>query len=1270
MKKIISLLTAIVIIIGCLPVASFAAYNNGGKAYSENTDEVYFSEGYAQVGVPISVKVKGADTDLLYKWYINGDEISNSGNSYTPLEADLESMLTAEVYGADGEKIGAANMLISKLPVVYIETENREQITVKDKVLKAHMKIQGNFEFSDASVLYDGETDIKGRGNSTWLANKKPYKLKLASKSNLLGMGANKHWVLLSNPYDRSLSRNKLTYDLAEEMGLDSMSSQWVDVVLNGKVAGNYLLCEHVRIGSTRVDITDWDDIAEDAAKAIYKVNKKSMSKDERDELASLMESNMDWVTDGSVTYKGKTYKISDYYDLPSSNGGYLLECFGSEKPYFTSKSGYNVCVSKPEGIGKGMLSEIQAYYSAFEEATQAEDFCAEYNGKKVRYSELADAESFAKGILLNEIFQNQDFFYRSTYMYKDVDGKLVFGPVWDIDMSSDNSSYVYSYNSWNCFTRGNVLKMLRDPSFLKLVYDAYKEYRYTIIEKLLMPGGDFDKAYEKIHESGIANDMIWNEYIGFENDTENFRLWLSRRLEWIDSQTKDFETFYLSVNGTALNNSGSTTLELNGSQLKIAMNSNSIAACKVFVNGEEVKTLSYNADTAVNLGSLAESSVVSVMSYDASGNFLGMSTVTSYNEPVSLKMAKAPTKNVYNSGDKIELDGLELKAVYADGSEKTVEPEAVLSYADDCMGAQEPVYNEITDKIGNTYISLRYRGVKVDYKINKNPNEDAEKVTKLIEMLPVKNYEDNLEVIFNAKQEYEALSETAKKKVTNSSKLEAAMKKIDELSENSDTPILGCYIDRLGRAGQKNKVVVIAKGKPNKIRFFLDGSTTTIPVANRDYCISEKQIAGYNVMTIIYYLGGSDVDVGAYYNHIQKGEFYHFNVNKAIENCSRMIKNFSYNQSTASVGETAELNFNVNERVEMLTATCDDLEFVAVPENGKATLEIIPAVAGAKNIEIRYIADGEVHEYKTVPLYVREKKTAETFTALKFPSATAEDTAQVFVAASQSVKSVKLVSKNETLTMKSVQKNGFKIWQCNVKMVSSKSYKVYIDLKDIGRTVNIQKLDKLVIENGKLIECRVKSGNVDVPYSVTSVADGAFNGFMGTIYCYKNSVAQKYAEKNGLRFVNYGYKINIPEEIKMKAGESILFTPVADPIIAPDFGMTITADNATLISQSGNGFKANKAGYARVTVKCNDGLSKVIKLYVGGGCTEGDVNADGVINSADALLILRNTVGLTEFSEDEKNAANVNKDGAVNSLDALIILQITTGISSIWDFV
>lgn len=241
MKKFISVLLTIILIFGCLPITSFAVLKS--KKYEKNTEGVFFSEKYAQVGVPITVKAKDSNQEFLYKWYINGKEIVNAGDSYTPVEADLECMLTAEIYDASGEKIGAANMFISKLPVIYIETENREPIVQKRKKLKAHMKLQGNSEFSDDSILYDGETEIKGRGNSTWLANKKPYKIKLDTKSDLLGMGKNKHWVLLSNPYDSSLSRNKLIYDLAEDMGISSMSSQWVDVVLNGEVVGNYLLC-------------------------------------------------------------------------------------------------------------------------------------------------------------------------------------------------------------------------------------------------------------------------------------------------------------------------------------------------------------------------------------------------------------------------------------------------------------------------------------------------------------------------------------------------------------------------------------------------------------------------------------------------------------------------------------------------------------------------------------------------------------------------------------------------------------------------------------------------------------------------------------------------------------------------------------------------------------------------------------------------------------------------------------------------------------------
>lgn len=1271
MKRIVSLLMIAAVFLGCLPMTAFALNDGDKTVYSANGEKVYFDSEYAEVGVPISVKAAENSTDFLYKWYIDKKQIINSGDSYTPIEADLESMLTAEMYTADGELYGSVSMLISKLPVMYIETENRQPIVVRKKVLKAHMKLQGNAEFNADSVLYDGEMEIKGRGNSTWLASKKPYKIKLGTKSNLLGMGKNKHWVLLSNPYDTSLSRNKLIYDLAEDMGLDSMSSQWIDVVFNGEVVGNYQLCEHVRIGSTRVDITDWDEVADDAAKAIYKANQKSMTKNERDELAELMEANMDWVTAGKITFKGKTYIISDYYELPSTNGGYLLEGFDAEKPYFASDGGYTLSVSKPEGIGKGMLEEIQGYYSAFERAAQSEDFCTEYNGRKVRYSDLADAESFAKGFLLNEIFQNQDFMYRSTYMYKDVDGKLVLGPVWDLDMSSDNSTNVFAHNRWVFFRGAYLFRMMRDPAFVKIIYDAYREYRYTAIEDMLKPGGDIDKAIEKIYESAEKNDMLWSIEPGFEKGIENFRLWLSRRLDWIDSQMTSFETFYASVNGSALNNSGSAVLKLDGSVLKVNMTDPKIASCEVYVNGVLKQSLTYSENITLDLGALNGDDVISAMSYDSDGKFLGMSSVTSGNEPIGIKITKMPTQTAYSSGDKINLEGLELKAVYADGSEKIVTPEAAVSYVSDCIGAQAPVYNEITDKIGEAYISLRYRGLKTDYKISKSPNEDSKKVEKLIENLPQSNFEDNLETVFEAKQEYDALSEAAKKNVSNSAKLEKTFEKINELSEKSNTPILGCYIDGLVRIGQKNSVVVIAKGSPNKIRLIYGGSVTTIPVANRDYCISEKHIAGYSVMTIIYNLQGASVDVGAYYNHVLSGEFYHLDAQRAVENRSRMICSFSYNKSLASTKDSAKFIFRVNKRVDMITASCDEFEITEIPENGKVNIEMNFASAGERHIDIRYYADDEWHTYKSVSIFVKDTINAEQRLALKYPSATGYDEVNVFAATASGVKTVRLVSENQTVNLISSEKNGFTIWQSKIAMDESKLYKVFVDSKDTGRTVKIEKLDKLVIENGTLVECRVNSGRIDVPYSVSQIADGALDGFNGTICCYKNSAAHKYAEKNGIKYINYGYAVDIPSELKMMPGESFTVRPAADPLIPPDFSVTAIPSDTSMLSGSLNGFKAIKPGYARITLKSNDGLiNSEIKVYVGGGCTKGDINADGNINSYDALLTLKSAVELVSLNEEEKNAADINGDNAINSIDALIILQISTESRSIWDYV
>ena len=87
--------------------------------------------------------------------------------------------------------------------------------------------------FTEDAIDENGNTnlEIKVRGNSTADAEKRPYRLKFASKKtstdgkahkhDLLGYGyAKRNWTLLANVNDRSLLRNALTYHIAKAVGM------------------------------------------------------------------------------------------------------------------------------------------------------------------------------------------------------------------------------------------------------------------------------------------------------------------------------------------------------------------------------------------------------------------------------------------------------------------------------------------------------------------------------------------------------------------------------------------------------------------------------------------------------------------------------------------------------------------------------------------------------------------------------------------------------------------------------------------------------------------------------------------------------------------------------------------------------------------------------------------------------------------------------------------------------------------------------------------
>ena len=94
---------------------------------------------------------------------------------------------------------------------------------------------------------------------------KKSYRLQLDEKYNMLGIdtGEAKTWVLLANHCDQSMLRNRTGFRLGNMLdGIECSSSDiFVDLYINGRYNGVYLLCEQVAVQKHRVNIKVTDDL-------------------------------------------------------------------------------------------------------------------------------------------------------------------------------------------------------------------------------------------------------------------------------------------------------------------------------------------------------------------------------------------------------------------------------------------------------------------------------------------------------------------------------------------------------------------------------------------------------------------------------------------------------------------------------------------------------------------------------------------------------------------------------------------------------------------------------------------------------------------------------------------------------------------------------------------------------------------------------------------------------------------------------------------------
>lgn len=397
----------------------------------------------------------------------------------------------------------------------------------KSNKAKGSMLLQN----ADGSVVYqDALTQIKGRGNSTWNADKKPYQIKLAEKTDLLQTGEkdneSKTWVLLANYADLTVMRNTLIYDLGLELGMDFCTeNDWVDLYYDGEYRGCYLLSEKVEIGSGRVDITDLEELNEEANEGV--------------DLEDLP-------VETGKTANGATYRYCAGMDSPEDiTGGYLLEMEYSDRAEaevcsFITSRGQSVVVKSPEFASREEMDYIASLYQEWEDAV--------YNGgvhpvTGKTHTEYVDLRSAAICYLANEISKNHDAFQTSAFFYKDRDGILHMGPLWDYDVTMNYNGKVQP-TGFDTAKGGLGAALCELGDFREAVKAVYLEEVYPLMMGVVLGGEDSvsQKAvirsirYDRglLADSMVCNSLLWPNTLNWDEEVTRLRDFLAERVEYL----------------------------------------------------------------------------------------------------------------------------------------------------------------------------------------------------------------------------------------------------------------------------------------------------------------------------------------------------------------------------------------------------------------------------------------------------------------------------------------------------------------------------------------------------------------------------------------------------------------------------------------------------------------------------------------------------------------------------------------------------------------
>ena len=493
------------------------------------------------------------------------DRISLSGNKgtvYWSSSVDLTAVADVDAAGyreitasvGTGKTITFRVMQASPISTVYLTSSNSAQgrdwvDTSKKNIATGSMSMVS----ADGGSIYSGELkQIKARGNSTFTyTDKKSYQIKLNTASDLLGNQEQvKTWVLLASYFDATQMHDKLMKDLATKLGLAyTASCNWVNLYYDGEYRGVYLLSEKNSVGAASVAITDMEEA--------YKAQNPSYG------------DNMS--TDLSQNAYGQQFQYTKGLQEPANiTGGYLIELnhnMWDEASGFKTRQGVAFNVKSPEWCGEAAMRYISEYYQDFEDAVYATDKTGAYTGYNAStgkyFYDYVDMDSLVKVFLLQELALNCDGFISSVYFYKDADGKMFAGPIWDQDMTfgigwtKTNAADIEDYHYL-------AKALIQIPAFKTAVAEYYSSTFAPAVREWLGNNGTIAHQYNLLKDSAAMNYKLWDfirvgdpqadghiwKGASYESVVADMTSWIDARLSVMDKRFAQQTTLAGDVNG------------------------------------------------------------------------------------------------------------------------------------------------------------------------------------------------------------------------------------------------------------------------------------------------------------------------------------------------------------------------------------------------------------------------------------------------------------------------------------------------------------------------------------------------------------------------------------------------------------------------------------------------------------------------------------------------------------------------------------------------